>query len=158
MRAQHSALSGVAMLVLATISLPVFVVEAQSPKPKVFADFKSKLALDGYDVVAYFRAGKPTKGSPAHSVAWNGATWHFSTPENKAAFEADPQSFAPQYGGYCAWAVSQDYTAKGDPLAWRIVEGKLYVNYNDSVQKTWEKDIPGRIAKGDRNWPKVLSK
>lgn len=128
----------------------------QSGKPPVFTAFRSKLALDGYDAVAYFKAGKPAKGSAQHAVTWNGAAWHFASAENKAAFEANPQAYAPQYGGYCAWAVSEGYTAKGDPGIWRIVDGKLYLNYNASVQKQWEKDIPGRIAKADRNWPSVL--
>lgn len=131
---------------------------AQAKKAPVFADFSPKLALDGHDAVAYFKAGKPVKGSPEHGLTWNGATWRFASAENKAAFEASPQTFAPQYGGYCAWAVSQGYTAKGDPNTWRIVDGKLYLNYNASVQKDWEKDIPGRIAKADKNWPAVLSK
>ena len=130
----------------------------QSAKQPVFTEFGSKLALDGYDAVAYFNTGKPAKGSAAPAVTWNGATWHFSSAENKAAFEAKPEAYAPQYGGYCAWAVSEGYTAKGDPGIWRIVEGKLYLNYNASVQKSWEKDIPGRIAKGDKNWPAVLAK
>jgi YHS domain-containing protein len=133
-------------------------VAQQSQKPPVFTDFRSKLALDGYDPVSYFKQGKPAKGNPAHAAAWNGASWHFSSAENKAAFEANPQAFAPQFGGYCAWAVSQGYTAKGDPHAWRIVDGKLYVNYDTSVQKTWEKDVPGHIARGDKNWPTVLRK
>jgi YHS domain-containing protein len=151
-------LIGVALAVLAALAVAPGGTQAQSRKPPVFTDFKSKVALDGYDAVAYFKAGEPTKGSAAHAVTWNGATWHFSTAENKAAFEASPQSFAPQYGGYCAWAVSENYTAKGDPHAWRIVEGKLYVNYNASVQKTWEKDIPRHVSRADDNWPVVLSK
>jgi hypothetical protein len=130
----------------------------QASKPQVFTEFRSKLALDGYDPVAYFKTGKSQKGSPAHALNWNGAAWLFASEENKAAFEVAPQAFAPQFGGYCAWAVSQGYTAKGDPNAWRIVDGKLFLNYNTSVQRTWEKDIPGHIAKGQRNWPVVLSK
>jgi YHS domain-containing protein len=130
----------------------------QSTKPQVFAEFRSKLALDGYDPVAYFKSGKAMKGSASHVSTWNGATWHFSSADNKTAFEANPPSFAPQFGGYCAWAVSEGYTAKGDPNNWRIVDGKLFVNYNASVQRTWEKDVPGHIAKGQTNWPTVLSK
>ena len=72
-------------------------------------------------------------------------------------FAADPEKYAPQYGGYCAWAVSQGYTASTDPEAWKIVDGKLYLNYSKSVQQTWEQDIPGNIAAGDGNWPKVLN-
>lgn len=139
--------------------VPHAVVEAQDrAKPAVFADFRSKLALDGHDAVAYFKTGKAVKGVAAHTVSWNGATWHFASPDNKAAFEAKPEAFAPQYGGYCAWAVSQGYTAKGDPSHWRVVDGKLYLNYNASVQKSWEKDIPGHVSKADKNWPTVLSK
>jgi YHS domain-containing protein len=130
----------------------------QSQKASVFTDFRSKLALDGYDPVSYFKQGKPTKGNPAHAVTWNGASWHFSSAENRAAFEANPQAYAPQFGGYCAWAVSQGYTAKGDPNAWSIVDGKLYLNYNADVHKTWQKDASGNIVKADANWPKVLEK
>jgi len=132
---------------------------AQSPgKPPVFTAFKSKLALDGHDPVAYFREGKPVKGNPAQALSWNGATWHFASAENKAAFEANPHAFAPQYGGYCAWAVSRGYTAKGDPTAWKVVGGKLYLNYDAKVQQRWAADIPGNIGKADRNWPKALEK
>jgi YHS domain-containing protein len=148
-----------AALALAGVLQPPGAAVAQrSAKPAVFADFRSKLALDGYDAVAYFKAGKPVQGTAQHAVVWNGATWHFASAENKAAFEANPQAFAPQYGGYCAWAVSEGYTAKGDPNFWRVEDGKLYLNYNASVQKSWEKNIPGHISKGDKNWPTVLAK
>jgi hypothetical protein len=73
-------------------------------------------------------------------------------------FKADPDRYAPQYGGYCALAVSQGYTAKGEPRAWKFVGGKLYLNYNADIQRKWEQDIPGFIAKGNANWPKVLEK
>ncbi len=116
----------------------------------------SDLAVSGYDPVAYFRQGNPVKGQSALEYEWNGATWRFSNAENLAAFKASPQEFAPQYGGYCAWAVSQGYTAKSDPEAWRIVDGKLYLNYSKDIQKRWEQDIPGNIAKADANWPAVL--
>ena len=134
-------------------------VTAQTPaKPPVYSEFRSRLALDGHDPVAYFASGKPAKGLAEHALVWKGATWHFVSADNKKRFEASPEAFAPQYGGYCAWALSEGYTAKGDPANWRIVDGRLYLNYNASVQKNWEKNIPGHIAKGDGNWPKVLSK
>lgn len=116
----------------------------------------SNLAVNGYDPVAYFRAGRPVEGRRDLEYDWNGATWRFSSRENLEAFRADPAGFAPQYGGYCAWAVSQGYIASADPAAWRIVGGKLYLNYSRSVQKTWAQDIPGNIAKADANWPRVL--
>ncbi len=114
-------------------------------------------AIDGTDPVAYFTEGKPVKGSSDFAHDWNGATFHFASAENRDAFAANPEKYAPQYGGYCAWAVSQGYTASTDPEAWKIVDGKLYLNYNKSVQSTWGQDIPGNIAAGDRNWPKVLN-
>ena len=152
------------ILLLGLAALAAFILQhdivraQQTAKPQIFTEFRFKLALDGYDPVAYFKTGKPQKGNPAHAVRWVGADWHFASAENKAAFEASPQAFAPQYGGYCAWAVSEGYTAKGDPNTWRIVDNKLYLNYNASVQKGWEKDIPVRVAKGDQNWPIVLNK
>jgi YHS domain-containing protein len=156
MRKRAASVCAMFLGLAALVQSPVAV--AQSPRPPVFAEFKSKLALDGHDAVAYFKGGKPAKGNPAHAVTWNGATWHFASAENKAAFEANPQAYAPQYGGYCAWAVSQGYTAKGDPGVWRIVDDRLYLNYDAAVQKSWDKDVPGHIAKGDKNWPKVLGK
>ena len=91
-----------------------------------------------------------------YASRWNGADWRFASAANKAAFDADPEAYAPQYGGYCAWAVSQGYTASIDPQQWRIVDGKLYLNYDESVQTKWLADIPGFIAKADANWPAVL--
>ncbi len=116
----------------------------------------SSLAISGWGPVAYFTQGAPVKGSGSLEYKWNGATWRFSTPENLASFKTDPEAYAPQYGGYCAWAVSQGYTASSDPAAWRIVDGKLYLNYGTSVQRTWVEDIPGNIARANANWPKVL--
>ncbi|MCB9743123.1 MAG: YHS domain protein [Alphaproteobacteria bacterium] len=113
------------------------------------------LALDGYDPVAYFVSGAPTKGSEDITTSWGGGTWRFSSAENRALFVADPAKYAPQYGGYCAWAVSEGYTADIDPAAWKIVDGKLYLNYSLKVQAQWEQDVPGRIKKADANWPKV---
>lgn len=116
----------------------------------------STLALGGYDPVAYFEAGRPMRGSAGHATAWKGAQFRFASAGNLAKFRAEPARYAPQYGGYCAWAVSQGYLAKGDPRHWRVVGGRLYLNYNGAVQKRWEADIPGFIAKADKNWPRVL--
>jgi YHS domain-containing protein len=118
----------------------------------------SNLALDGYDPVAYFREGRPVEGVRAHSTEWMGATWRFSSPENLAAFEANPEAYAPQYGGYCAWATAEGYRAPGNPAYWRIVDGKLYVNFDAAVQRRWEADIPGFIARADANWPAILER
>lgn len=127
---------------------------AESP---VYTKLFSNLAVEGYDPVAYFEAGEPAKGSKEFSYEYNGAEWRFVSADNLEAFKADPEAYAPQYGGYCAWAVSQNYTARGNPKNWSIVDGKLYLNYNDEIQARWEKDIPGFIALADDNWPGVLN-
>ncbi len=114
-------------------------------------------AIRGYDPVAYHTEGKPVAGKRAHRVEWKGATWSFASAENKALFEADPEKYAPRYGGYCAWAVSNGYTASVDPDAWSVVDGKLYLNYSLGVRTQWSQDTPGNIAKGDVNWPKLLA-
>jgi YHS domain-containing protein len=108
--------------------------------------------------VAYFKQGRAVEGSSTYSTKYKGATWQFASKENLDAFVANPTAFAPQFGGYCAWTIAQNYTASGDPQVWSLVQGKLYLNYNKSVQKGWEQDIPGNIRKGDANWPKVLGK
>jgi YHS domain-containing protein len=113
----------------------------------------SGTAIKGQDPVAYFQSVRPVKGAPQFSHTWMGATWLFSSAANRDLFVANPQQYAPQFGGYCAWAVSKNYTADTDPEAWRIIDGKLYLNYSRSVQKTWEKDVQKRIEDGNRNWP-----
>jgi YHS domain-containing protein len=134
------------------------IVPAHARDADVYTGLFSSLAVGGYDTVAYFKVNRPVKGKAEFSMQYKGATWQFESAENLNAFRANPAAYAPQYGGYCAWAVSQNYTASGDPNFWKIVNGKLYLNYDRSVQETWEKDIPGYIAKADRNWPGVLGK
>ena len=113
------------------------------------------LAIAGYDPVAYFTESKAVEGSKDHSFDWYGATWHFVSAANRALFAANPERYAPQYGGYCAFGVSRGYAVKVDPTAWKVVDGKLYLNYDHDVQAEWAKDPAGYIAKADANWPKV---
>lgn len=113
------------------------------------------VAIRGYDTVAYFTEGKPVKGKSSIKTTWNGSTWQFSSQENLDKFKANPAKYAPAYGGYCAWAMAQGYTASTIPEAWDIKDGKLYLNYNLSIRKKWRTDIPGHIKKGDANWPNV---
>lgn len=122
---------------------------------KVNQSLLGGVAIEGTDPVAYFTEGRPVEGSSTFSTEWNGAEWHFASAENRALFEADPEKYAPAYGGYCAWAVSQGKTAGIDPEAWKIVDDRLYLNYDKSVQSTWEADIPGNIRKADGNWPAI---
>lgn len=128
--------------------------QAFAATPEIYAE--RGIAIDGSDAVAYFAEEGPVRGSEDYSLMWKGAEWRFANAENLAAFEADPEAFAPQYGGYCAWAVASNYTAATHPNAWSIYEGKLYLNANRRVRSQWEKDIPGFIEKADANWPSVL--
>lgn len=125
---------------------------------EIYTGFLSSTGLGGYDAVAYATAGKPVEGLSTITTQWKGATWRFTSEANRAAFSADPERYAPQYGGHCAWAAAQGYTAKGDPQNWKIVNGKLYLNYDATVQANWEKDIPGFIASADAKWPTVKPK
>lgn len=122
--------------------------------PTIYAE--DGIAIDGTDPVAYFTQSGPVAGIPTLTHEWMGARWQFSTQENLDAFAADPEAYAPQYGGYCAYAVSEGYTASTTPKAWKIVDGKLYLNYSRRVQRRWERDIPERIISADANWPSVL--
>ena len=115
-------------------------------------------ALRGYDAVAYFAVDKAVKGDPKFEYAWNGAKWFFSSEENMNKFKANPEDYAPQFGGYCAYAVSEGYTADADPEAWKVVDGKLYLNYNHDVQKTWEMNEADRIENGRKNWQQFKAK
>lgn len=110
-------------------------------------------ALKGYDPVAYFTQKQPVKGMAQFSYQWMNAKWLFASAEDRDKFAASPEQYAPQYGGYCAYAVSQGHTAPVDPEAWTILDGKLYLNYSKGVQKKWDQDRAGYIQKADRNWP-----
>lgn len=116
------------------------------------------VAVKGQDVVAYFTEARPVKGSGDFTHEWRDATWRFANAANRDLFAADPEKYAPQFGGYCAWAVSKGYTAGIDPEAWRVVEGKLYLNYDKKVQAMWEEDTAGNIAAAQKNWPEILKK
>jgi hypothetical protein len=115
------------------------------------------IAVRGTDVVAYATQGRPVAGRAEFAHAWRGATWRFATAAQRDLFAANPERYAPAYGGFCAYAVSEGYTAPIDPAAWRIVDGRLFLNYDRSVQRRWERDIPGRVARGDANWPRLAA-
>jgi hypothetical protein len=129
---------------------------ATKPAPEVYVAADG-LAAGGYDVTAYFLRGKPVRGSAAHQIQYKGVTWRFETTASLTRFKADPGAFAPQFGGYCAWAVSQGYIASGDPQQWKIVDGMLYLNFNARAKELWEADQANAIKRGHANWPKVLT-
>ena len=118
----------------------------------------SGLALRGYDAVAYFRESGPAEGHAEFAHEWNGARWLFKNAENRDAFAREPEAYAPQYGGYCSYAVAHGYTADADPRAWKVVNGKLYLNYNEEVRQLWEQDIRGFLRKSEQNWPQFLKR
>lgn len=109
-------------------------------------------AIHGYDTVAYFTESKAVKGDDQFAVEYNGATWLFSQAENKALFEAEPEKYAPQYGGYCAYGAAQNAVVDIDPDAWHISDGKLFLNYSARVQKKWLAEKPEFISKADAYW------
>ena len=139
------------LIFLVALSAPV--AAQQAP---VYSSFLGG-AIQGYDPVAYFTEGKPVKGKPEFSHQWKGAAWRFASAANRDRFAAAPEKYAPQYGGYCAYGVASGYAVKTEPDAWSVVDGKLYLNYDRSVQASWVKDIPGYIRKADANWPAVAS-
>jgi YHS domain-containing protein len=132
------------------LSRPAF-----AASPEVFSD--GGFAIRGFDPVAYFKDAAPVEGSDEFTSEWKGAIWKFASADNKAAFDADPEGMAPQYGGYCAFAVSKGGIATTDPDAWTVHDGKLYLNYSLNVRTIWSEDIPGNIEKADANWPGVLA-
>lgn len=114
-------------------------------------------AIRGFDPVAYFEVGEPVEGREDLTVAWNGAVWHFANEEHRAAFEDDPEAYAPQYGGHCAYAMVSGKLVSTDPEAWAIVDGKLYLNYSRGVQRRWQKDTAGYIVKADEQWAAIVA-
>ena len=138
-------LSGLALLVsaCATLKTPTFATDDG--------------AIRGFDPVAYFTEEQPVKGDAAYSYEYNDATWYFSSAENLQSFKRDPARYAPQYGGYCAYAMSNGWVVSTDPEAWHIDDGKLYLNYSKGVRKTWLKDVPGYVAKADGHWEEKIS-
>jgi YHS domain-containing protein len=113
------------------------------------------VAIKEYDTVAYFKNNKAIKGSEIFTFPWHGMTWYFSTEENKDLFAESPEKYAPQYDGYCAWAMSEGRIAVTDPEVWKIIDGKLYLNCSIAAYEKWSKDIPGNVKKADANWKKL---
>jgi YHS domain-containing protein len=141
------------LLILVFILVTITTHAQQSP---VFAP--GGKALRGYDPVAYFTDQKPVPGDPGISYTYQGADWYFATTAHRDAFKDNPAKYAPQYGGYCAFGASRGYKAPTEPDAFTIENGKLYLNYNQKVRTTWDKDRAGYIEKADANWLKIKDK
>lgn len=125
-------------------------------KKGLFGYKHNGIAIRGYDTVAYFTQGKPVKGKDQFSTEWEGATWKFSSQNHMELFTADPEKYAPQYGGYCAYGVAQGSLVKIEPELWTIIDDKLYLNYNKSFDKKWKKDIPGYIKTANEKFESLL--
>lgn len=119
---------------------------------------KKGVAVQGYDVVAFFSGGKPAKGSPAHASTHRGATYLFASAEHKATFDSDPARFEPQFGGYCAYGVSRGKLVEIDVDAFQIVGGKLLLQYSKGVRTDFNKDAAANLNKAEANWPGLLEK
>lgn len=117
----------------------------------------SGIALRGYDTVAYFTLGKPTEGKKAFETKWKGAKWRFSSQQHLDLFVANPEKYAPQYGGYCAYGVAAGNLVKIEVDLWDIIDDKLYLNYDKKLQGRWQKDIPGFIVKADDKFDRLLA-
>lgn len=124
----------------------------------IYTGILKGVAVGGYDVVAYFTASQAVKGNPAFSYTYKESEWRFASEANRALFIANPQKYEPQFGGHCSYAAARNYKASGDPQAWKIVDGKLYLNYDQSIKKIWEKNIPTEISNANSNWRTLASK
>lgn len=144
-----SAAAAIAAMVIA------YDVHADAPGPVNTLGSSDRIAIRGYDPVAYFREGGPRLGKAEFSVSHAGAIWHFASAENKAAFEAQPARYLPAYGGFCAYGTSRGYLVKIEPEAWSIVDGRLYLNYDLGVRKTWAGKPKTYISRANANWPRL---
>jgi len=136
-------------------SVLFIIVQGAIAQSEVFATIEG--AINGYDVVSYFTDGKPVIGKKENSFVWKDENWYFSSQENLKSFKSNPEKFAPQFGGYCAYGMSRGYKAKTEPDAWTIIDGKLYLNYNLDVKKIWGEKRSEFIDKATQNWPSVKS-
>jgi len=139
--------------ILSVFLFAFFCVLANAQSPAYYNE--KGVAIKGYDVVAYFTDHTPVEGSKNFSYNWEGTEWHFKNQANLDAFKANPVTYAPEFGGYCAYGVSENHKAPTDPAAFTIVDNKLYLNYSPEVKKLWIKDTKGRIKKAEENWQKL---
>ncbi|MBF9034463.1 YHS domain-containing protein [Rhodobacterales bacterium HKCCE2091] len=127
---------------------------ALASEPPVFT--RDGIAISGADPVAYFTEGEPVIGSAEFAADWMGAPWHFASAANRDTFLADPEAYAPAFGGYCAFAASRGALAATRPEAWTVYEDRLYLNANLHARELWLSELPDVIAAGEANWPAIL--
>lgn len=146
------------LILLLALMLPVtgtILRPALAREPEIFAP--GGIALRGYDPVAYVTEGRALRGSPDFALMWRGATWFFATAAAREAFEMNPEAYAPQYGGYCAYAMAEGDLAPTAPEAFAVANGRLYLTYSTAVRTLWSADVAGNIARADAHWPDALT-
>lgn len=144
-----------ALLATGTLLLPRAASAYDENSPNAVNVDASGLALKGHDPLAYFTAARATPGLPQFNASFGGATYRFASASNRDAFVANPAQYAPAYGGFCAMGMALEKKLDVDPQAWRVVDGRLYLNVNKDVQKRWLDDVPGNIAAAEKNWPRL---
>jgi YHS domain-containing protein len=151
-----AALAVVALTTSSFISTPALAIVPDS-RSEVDTDEKG-LALQGYDAVAYFTDGQPKKGDPRFQTKLKGVTYYFASADHLKKFKASPNAYLPQFGGFCAMGTAMSHKFEGDPNVWKIVDNKLYLNFNPDVGRRWSQDVPGNISRADDNWPQIKDK
>ncbi|ABD55716.1 YHS domain-containing (seleno)protein [Jannaschia sp. CCS1] len=142
---------------LLAASTTLIATRASAAEPNIYQD--AGIAIDGADAVAFFGLAEedaPVIGQAEHALDWNGAIWHFANAENRAIFEANPEAYAPAFGGYCAYAAARGYVASTVPEAWSVVDGRLFLNYSRRIRRRWLRELPEAIGRGDTNYPAML--
>lgn len=147
-------------LLLAGVLSASLTVSAAEPAPeKALHNLdKEGVAIQGYDPVAFFTVGAPVKGRPEFESTYRGAKYRFHSAKNKAAFDAEPAKYEPQFGGYCAYGASRGALAPIKIEAWQIVGGRLLMQKNEGIRDDFNEDAPGNLKKADANWPALVEK
>lgn len=134
---------------------PLSAMPAFAASDAIYTSWRNNTAVEGYDVVTFF-SGKPQDGKAEFSTHYEGADWYFSSQANKDLFLTNPAQFAPQYGGYCSWAVAKGKLAPGRAEHWHVEDGKLYLNYNGRIKRRWLADKAGFIESANTRWPAII--
>lgn len=145
------------LLVAGTAAYVLWPMQQSAAGGVVFTGGTEGVAINGYDPVAYFTENRPVEGSAAHTERWNGVIWRFASAENRDLFAADPEKYAPQYGGYCAFAAAKNQFAKTEPDAFTVHEGKLYLNYDQGIKRRWDGDKEAFIEAANGYWPGLVA-
>ncbi|MCG7519222.1 YHS domain-containing (seleno)protein [Ruegeria sp. Ofav3-42] len=141
--------------ILGAIAAAAFLPAAHAQDMPVYFETDGAV-MAGYDPVSYFSGGIPVQGLPEYSVIWKGAEWHFASAENRDLFESNPRAYAPQFGGYCAYAMAQGELISTDPMLWDVVDGRLYLTHSPEIERLWNDDRAEYIQMAEEHWPVVL--